>query len=163
MLLPPILRGPVLVAMAHIATNPILTLLDDFTATRKKVSKRIHMTSNVNMLEKVLNDLFFLQENQIYITTTLEPLKIYLYPSQTTKTSLYFHGVKELLPPTNIRECKGVSPDPTFIIHIPTFLCTSLDREKDSYGGKYLTEIYTTLNYYKPAGRAYRVELYDYE
>lgn len=50
-----------------------------------------------------------------------------------------------------------------FIVHIPTYLCTSLNTEADEYHGVYLQKIKDIINQYKPAGRMYDIELYDYE
>ena len=51
----------------------------------------------------------------------------------------------------------------SFVVWVPTFLCTSENTEEDKYGGRNLREIRNLLSYYKPAGRTYRIELYDYE
>lgn len=163
MLLPPILRGPVLVALISILILPIKSIYEAFMAYRQSVKDRLHMTCNVNSLEKILNDHFFLTDRQIYITTTLDPSQLYLYKQSEKIPPLYLHGAGEIhAAPCYIKPHDGVSPGPTFVIHIPTFLCTSLDQEQDEYNGRYLIEIYNILNIYKPAGRAYRIELYDY-
>lgn len=49
------------------------------------------------------------------------------------------------------------------IVHVPTFLCTSTDKDEDKYGGRNYNEIKNILNIYKPAGRTFGIELYDYE
>lgn len=163
MLLPPILRGPVLVALVGISILPIKFIYETFMAYRQSVKGRINRTCNVNSLEKILNDLFFLTDHQIYITTTLEPLQLYMYSRREKIPPLCLHGAGEIhATPCYIKPHNGVSPEPTFVIHIPTFLCTSLDQEQDEYNGRYLIEIYNALNIYKPAGRAYRIELYNY-
>lgn len=163
MLLPPILRGPVLVALVGTFILPIKFIYEAFMTYRKSVKNCICRTCNVNSLEKILNDHFFLTDRQIYITTTLDPSQFYLYKQSEKKPPQYLHGAGEIhTAPCYIKPHDGVSPEPTFVIHIPTFLCTSLDQEQDEYNGRYLIEIYNILNIYKPAGRAYRLALYDY-
>ena len=50
-----------------------------------------------------------------------------------------------------------------FTVYVPTFLCTSLDKEEDRFKGVNLMRIINLLNKYKPAGRTYQIKLYDYE
>lgn len=66
-------------------------------------------------------------------------------------------------PPLYVRAYDDVPKQPSFIVYVPSFLCTSIDAAEDKYGGQNLTTILNLLNHYKPAGRSFRIEIYEYE
>lgn len=160
-LLPPVLRGAVLLALLRVLVVPLRGLYDRFTAGRETTAARLDTTANVQYIEKALCDAFFLHDGQIYIET----------PVERPAPALYFKS--EGRPPACLHEAGGTpyyvnAPgeafhDAAFIVRVPTFLCTDFDPERDEYGGRHLAAIRTILNVYKPAGRTYRIELYDYE
>lgn len=160
-MLPPILRSKVLVAILHVLIVPLQYLFDQFTNHKNAIDRRLDISGNVQYLQKAMNDAFFLEDNQIYIIT----------PEEEYRRTLYFES--ELQPPTMCYMASDGEPlyfwqpgDSTvkynFVVMVPTFLCTSLIREEDEYEGTYLQKIIDILNTYKPAGRTYSIELYDY-
>lgn len=160
-LLPPILRGKVLMALFRAYIIPLRYLYDKFLAYKDSISARLNITCNVQYIQKALNDAFYLTENQIYIETSADVTIAVLYFKEEEKpvTHLYAKGGVPIYvwgsnEKTNIDTC---------IVYIPSFLCTSLDTNEDEYGGKNLQLIHNLLNYYKPAGRTCRIVIYDYE
>ena len=160
-LLPPVLRSAIMIALFRVLITPIRYLYDKFLSYKNSVDSRLNITANVQYIQKALNDAFYLIDNQIYIETP-----------EDDRTPP-FHFQHEGQPPNHFYMSGGTpfylggiddaSPKETIVLYIPSFLCTSLDAEEDKYKGKNLQIIYNLLNFYKPAGRSYRIELYDYE
>lgn len=158
-LLPPVLRSRVMMALLKVLVAPLRYLYDLFTSYRTGVTKRLDMTANVQYLEKVLNDAFFLKENQIYIESGEELPRTVFHHVSESQAPVYVGGVSTLM----VRQEDDVPVQDTFIIYVPSFLCTSLTAAEDKYNGVNLRTILNLVNYYKPAGRTYRIEIYDYE
>lgn len=160
-LLPPILRSKFLTALMKVLITPFAFIYDRMLKHRDNVSERLDITANVIYLEKVMNDTFFLKENQIYIETQEEDLASYWYFKHNEAPYKYLQkGTKEGI----YMKCKEEgSYKVSFIVYVPTFLCTSLDQAVDKYKGKNLTRIKELLSFYKPAGRTCSIILYDYE
>lgn len=160
-LLPPILRSKFLVSLLTILTLPIRHILELLYVQYETVRKRLDTTVNVIRLEKALNDAFYLKDNQIRIESIEDKSQHYWYQKAENQPTDYMylkyeHGV--------VIKRKGESSyKENFVLWIPTFLCSSIDSTEDKYGGKNIKEIKRLLNIYKPAGRVYRIELYDYE
>lgn len=160
-LLPPILRSKVMMALFRVLITPVRYLYDKLLSYKDSVSSRLNITANVQYIQKALNDAFFLTDNQIYIETPEEERTPSFYLQSEGQPANYFYKTGEK--PFYLRESDEASNRETFIVYVPTFLCTSLETETDKYKGVNLQVIYNQLNYYKPAGRSYRIELYDYE
>ena len=160
-LLPPILRSKVMMALFRVFITPLRYLYDKFLAYQDSVSSRLNITANVQYIQKALNDAFYLTDEQIYIETLEEERTPSFYFQNEGQPANYFYltGEKSFY----LREVDEVSNKETFVVYIPTFLCTSLETETDRYNGENLQIIYNLLNLYKPAGRLCRIELYDYE
>ena len=62
-----------------------------------------------------------------------------------------------------VRAYDDVPKEASFVVYVPSFLCTSTNASEDKYGGQNLTTILNLLNHYKPAGRHFRIEIYEYE
>lgn len=160
-LLPPILRSKVMMALFRVFITPLRYLYDKFLVYRDSVSSRLNITANVQYIQKALNDAFYLTDNQIYIETPDEERMPHFYFKAEEQTGNHFYMKGKT--PFYLRCADDVPLNATFILYIPTFLCTSLNTEEDKYKGVNMQVIYNTLNYYKPAGRSYRIEIYDYE
>lgn len=158
-LLPPVLRSKVMMALLKVLVAPLRYLYDLFTSYRTGVTERLDMTANVQYLEKVLNDAFFLKGNQIYIESGEELPRTVFYHENESQAPVYVGGVSTLM----VRQEDDVPVQDTFFIYVPSFLCTSLTATEDKYNGVNLRTILNLVNYYKPAGRTYRIEIYDYE
>ena len=156
-LLPPILRSRVLVALLRILIIPLAYVHRLFTEYRKKVADRLDITASVQDIERALNRRFFLRNRQIYIESE----------SDDRHPCLYFQA--EGKPPTFLNPrmtlwMDGEVPSkPNFTIFVPSFLVSSLNSEEDRHKGRHLAEIIRIVELYKPAGRRYHINIYEYE
>ncbi|RKW60833.1 MAG: hypothetical protein D8H98_06265 [Prevotella sp.] len=156
-LLPPILRSRVLVALLRILIIPLAYVHRLFTEYRKKVADRLDITASVQDIERALNRRFFLRNRQIYIESE----------SDDRHPCLYFQA--EGKPPTFLNPrmtlwMDGEVPSkPNFTIFVPNFLVSSLNSEEDRHKGRHLAEIIRIVELYKPAGRRYHINIYEYE
>lgn len=159
--MPPVLRGGVMVALVKVLTVPLRYLYDQLTERRKNAARRLLTTANVASMEKALNDAFYLWDSQIKIESGEAENATYWHWQREGQEARYLHprGGAGL----RLKRKGESSYGESFVVWVPTFLCTSEDALEDQYGGKNLREIRTLLSYYKPAGRTYRIELYDYE
>ena len=158
-LLPPVLRSGVLMALLKVLVSPIKYVFGLFDSYRTGVQQRLDRTANVQYLQKVLNDAFFLKEDQIYIESSEEQPRTVLYQKSEGQAPAYIGGMTDFV----LRQPDDVPVYDTFVIYVPSFLCTSTTPAEDQYEGVNLRTITNLLNYYKPAGRTYRIEIYDYE
>lgn len=162
-LLPPILRSKFLAALLHVLTMPLRSLYGRFCELKEDVDNHLNTTGNVQYLEKALNDAFYLKARQIYIETPEEDnVPAFYFASENQAGNILFAEEEE---EGFILRYRGESNvQLNFIVKVPTFLCTSLeDAQQDKYGWDYLTTIRNILKIYKPAGRTFGIELYDYE
>lgn len=163
-MLPPVLRSVFLVALLKVMVMPLRYIYDKFYSLKEKTDDRLDITGNVQYLEKALNDAFCLTGRQIYIVT----------PDEVTKRRAFYFR-KEAQPPACLfthEEGNGLVfglkneyfQTLNFIVRVPTFLCTSTEsREEDKFGWEHYLAIRNILDTYKPAGRTFGIELYDYE
>lgn len=160
-LLPPVLRGGLTVALMKVVTLPLRYLYDQLTERRKNADRRLLTTANVASMEKALNDAFYLTDGQIRIESAEADESVYWHRMGETQHALYMH--QKTGEGMTLKRKGESSYRDSFVVMVPTFLCTSEKADEDKYGGKNLREIKNLLSYYKPAGRTYRIELYDYE
>ena len=160
-LLPPILRSKTLVALLNILVHPLLVLYNKFMMYRAAVAGRLNITAHVQFIEKALNDTFFLTKRQIYIATIENEEIDFLHFVKESLSGVVFYRKGE--EPHIMLNRGEMIYKPTFTVYVPKFLCTSLDSNEDRFHGTYLRTILNLLAYYKPAGRTFRIELYDYE
>ena len=160
-LLPTVFRGKVMMAMIRAMVRPLRVLYDDFVVYRTRVDNRLRATANVQYIQKVLNDAFFLKEGMIYLVTPEGGYNVFYFKSELRDGTFFYNngGGRAYY----LTDYGGVIAQEDFIVRVPTFLCTSLDKELDEYGGRYIQKIQELLVIYKPAGRSFRIELYDYE
>ena len=160
-LLPPILRSKFLIALLKALILPLAFIYGKLMEHRDNVSEKLDITANVIYLEKILNDAFFLSDLQIYIETQEEDLTNYWHVKHEDAPCKYLH--KDSKTGVILKYKEESSYKDSFVVWVPTFLCTSLDSNEDKYKGKNLTRIKELLSFYKPAGRTYSIKLYDYE
>lgn len=160
-LFPPVLRGAVVTAFLQALVDPLCRLHEDFLAFRKKISKRLYITANVQYVQKALNDAFFMTDNQIYIDSLEEERPTAFYYKKEEAHPKHIHEKDGN--PLYFRRPDENSNKETYEVFVPTFLCTFLDEQAGEYEDKNIQTIKTLLNYYKPAGQSYRITLYDYE
>lgn len=148
-------------ALSRALVTPIRYLYEQFMAYSNGISSRLNITANVQYLQKVLNDTFFLTDNQIQIESSKEKRTTIFYLKKEDQAANYFY--KKGGEAFYFGQTDDISAMEDFIVYVPSFLCTSLNVDEDEYCGQHIQKIQDLLAYYKPAGRAYRIELYDYE
>lgn len=161
-LLPPVLRSKFLLSLLWVMIEPIRYLYNRFIVLKDGVDSCLSIGCNVQYIEKIINDTFFLKNRQIYIDTPEERKRgAYIYMrNELNDLKIYMKGEGVNLFLVNTDEY----PVPVnFIVNVPTFLCTSTDDSCDRYHGVNKKIIEEILNQYKPAGRTSSIELYDYE
>ena len=162
-LLPPLLRSRFLASLLHVLTLPIRSVYVDFRSLKEMVDNRLAITGHVICLEKVLNDAFFLKDGQIYLEGQEYGLESVCYYIAEDVPTLTLHSLTE-----GIGHPLYYQGEPqvglNIAIKVPTFLCTSTESQvEDLYGWQHLRTIRNIMNTYKPAGRTYSIELYNYE
>ena len=161
-LLPPVLRSGVLTALVRVLLVPVKRIYDEFMTLKESTDTVLCTTGTVIKLEKVLNDAFFLRNREIYIDTPDEEERLSMYFEKENQKATFVFMKKEAKALT-IKKHGESTVKVNFTVWIPTFLCTSLDAKEDLYGGQNLRRVKNILNRYKPAGRTFGIELYDYE
>ena len=154
-LVPPILRSKVLLAILKAMIIPIIYIHEEFLKKKIDVERRLDTTAQRTSIESYLNGLFFLKNREIRIEEIDNSNKVYVYFAEENQIAPFINNKFILY------ELGEVPDKPNFIVHIPTFLCTLLEIEKDKYKGEFLTKIVNALNVYKPAGKRYSINLYE--
>lgn len=149
-LLPPFLRKKKLFSFSCVLLYPFFVLVQTFKRFRKYSIYKLNANGQVIYIEKYLNDYFSLEYKDIYITDSESNIAnvsdIYsdpsitmtVYPTNSTDVLYVMSGYESLK-----RE--------DFIVNVPSYL---QDR---------IAEITTLVEYNKPAGRKYIINIYDYE
>lgn len=161
-LLPPILRSRFLMSLICVMIIPLRYVYNRFRTLKDSVDNRLNITGNVQYLEKALNDAFFLGDRQIYIETAEEEKGSVFHFEKERQKAKYFYMAGMGAGVTMQNKDESIL-QLNFIVKVPTFLCTHLDKSEDKYNGKNLAVIKKILDIYKPAGRTFGIELYDYE
>jgi len=123
---------------------------ENFRLFREDVYRRLNTTGQTFSLEGALNDKYKLPPGAIYITDS-EDRQLYLYFASEREPHLHLHLIEEHQPPFFLSFTHEGSHEPDFTVHIPSFL-----RSEEE-------EIRRFIDLYKPAGRTYKIEYYDYE
>lgn len=154
-LTPPILRSKVLLAFLKILVLPIFILHQDFLRHKEQAENKLNTTSQVALLESYLCREFYLKNREIYIEDIADKYRLYIYFENEKQISPFINN--ELI----VRQKGSVPNKPNFVVYVPTFLCSSLNKDEDKHNGKYLNRIVNIIDNYKPAGRLYQIELYE--
>lgn len=154
-------------SLIRVMITPLRCIEDEFLAVKSETDDCLNITANVQYLEKAMNDAFFLYDGQIYIVTPedkeVEFIRVFHFEGEDEEAvtlflrheegeAFYMYGHEESMIKVS------------FIVMVPTFLCTSTaDRDEDKYKWMHLNVIKKILKTYKPAGRTFGIELYDYD
>ena len=149
-MLPPLLRKPVLLALLRAMLRPLHSLLDRFATMREQVRIRLNTTGQTFSLEGALNEKYHLPRGAIYLTDT-EDKRLYLYFQREGRSPWHLRKAGEVDEMTYLSFANEGKHEPDFIVHVPNFLRTEE------------AEIIRFITRYKPAGRTYKIEYYDYE
>ena len=162
-LLPPILRSNFLLSLLCVMIVPLRYLHGKFWSLKESVDNRLNIAGNVQYLEKALNDAFYLNNHQIYIETPEErERRAFMYFGNELQHVEKMYLKTEGVPYYFVKKNESSVPV-NFIVMVPTFLCTSTNKNEDKYHGRNYKIIASILSIYKPAGRTFSIEIYDYE
>lgn len=157
-LLPPILRGNILTAITDILCLPFKWLHTQFLAFRQRSEIRLRITASVMHLERAIGEALHLPVGEVYITSPDdERTHIFYFCHEAKGKPRYVRKVGEVGKPYFVRSGDGATPQHNFVVHVPRSLTSEV------YAGVYLQRIQEIVNQYKPAGRSYRIDIYDNE
>lgn len=148
--LPPILRRPTIYSFLHALLFPIKQLMQTFTTYREAIMRQLSYNAFEIYLQKWLNDLFFYQYNDIYITDEILPVPALSFQSEGDDP-VYMTAIDE--DPAVALELYSSPTDDkigAFVVHVPHVL-TAAD----------IAVVEKWVNYYKFAGTQYRIVQYE--
>lgn len=149
-LLPPFLRKKRIYAFLCVFLYPFYWLSKMFKVYRKTSLQKLNVNGQVAYIEKMLNDEFEFEHRYIYITDSESlvpnPSDMYLDPSITM--TIYPEESENVLYVGSGNDSNKLVD---YIVNVPSFLADEIKR------------IRTLVEYTKPAGRTYKINLYDYE
>lgn len=145
----PTLRKKKMFALISVFLLPLTYINNLFKKYRKQSVDKQNINGQVIYIEKSLNDRFFLKKREIFISD-IEDTITYLHKRTEGQIPLYVYGQAERDKAILKYRDEG-SYDGNFTVHIPNFL------------KEYETDIRNQVNYYKPAGRSFKMEIYEYE
>lgn len=146
LLLPPPLRKKKMFAFLKVLTLPISYLHDELMKYRDLCDSRLSVNGQVIYIEKALNDYFLLQNKDIYISDIEGIIRSAYLRNESPSNYFYNEGSNKHTYLHN-----GANGHLKFIVNVPSYL---EDR---------IEEIKNIVEYNKPAGRVYTINIYDYE
>ena len=149
-LLPPFLRKKRMYAFLCVLLFPFYCLSKIFKDYRKASLQKLNVNGQVAYIEKMLNNEFELEHQEIYITDS-ESLRLNLsdlYSDASVTMTVYPDNSEDVL---YLESGNESVKSEDYIVNVPSFLEDQIER------------IRTLLEYNKPAGRTYKINLYDYE
>lgn len=149
-LLPPFLRKKRMYAFLCVFLYPFYWLCKMFKDYRKASLQKLNVNGQVAYIEKMLNDEFELEHQEIYITDS-ESLRTNvadMYRDPSVTMTIYPENSEEKL---YLESGDESVKSEDYIVNVPSFLADHLETIK------------TIVEYNKPAGRTYKINLYDYE
>ena len=149
-LLPPDLRKASIYAFLRAMLYPVKLLQASFYAYKTGIDTQLAYCAFTNYLERFLNGLFYFEYNAIYITD-VENERVFLAFSSEPADPVYMSFEDET--PATPLELTSLNPDlitGRFVVHVPSVL-SEADR----------ATVYDWVNYYKLAGTAFTMEVYE--
>ena len=149
-LLPPFLRKKRMYAFLCVFLYPFYWLCKMFKDYRKTSLRKLNVNGQVAYIEKMLNDEFEFENREIYITDSdaLKPNVADMYRDPSVTMTIYPESSEEKL---YLESGDESIKSEDYIVNVPSFLADKLEVIK------------TIVEYNKPAGRTYKINLYDYE
>lgn len=147
MLLPPVLRKSRIFALLKVLVCWFAQLQREFLVYREDARQRMALNGQVIYIEKALNDYFLLQNPDIYISDISSFQRTFYVPQDENTAHIYDRDSLKVTYLSNGSENAQLK----FIVNVPSYLA---DRIQD---------IRNIIDYNKPAGRTYTINIYDYE
>lgn len=149
-LLPPMLRKKRMFALLCVLLLPVSLLLQAFQSFRKQSNSNMNINGQVIYIEKVLNDTFFLKNKEIYLSD-IPDRQLYMYTRYEEAQTLFYQRNEDAAQRFYIQQRGEGNMDGNYIVNVPSFLANKVD------------EIERIVEKYKPSGRKYIINIYDYE
>lgn len=149
-LLPPMLRKKRMFALLCVLLLPVSLLLQAFQSFRKQSDSNMNINGQVIYIEKVLNDTFFLENKEIYLSD-IPDRQLYMYTRYEETQTLFYQRNEDAAQRFYIQQRGEGNMDGNYIVNVPSFLANKVD------------EIERIVEKYKPSGRKYIINIYDYE
>ena len=149
-LLPPFLRKKRMYAFLCVFLYPFYWLCKMFKDYRKTSLRKLNVNGQVAYIEKMLNNEFEFENREIYITDSdaLKPNVADMYRDPSVTMTIYPESSEEKL---YLESGDESIKSEDYIVNVPSFLADKLEVIK------------TIVEYNKPAGRTYKINLIDYE
>lgn len=145
----PLLRKKRIFAVISIFLLPLIFIYTLFKSYQKQAVDKLNINGQVIYIEKILNDRFFLKNKEIYITDIVgKVVTLYHRKEEQIPTYLRKRGEGTI---KYIQQRGEGNYSGNFTVNIPSFLAV------------YETDIKNLIEYYKPAGRSYVLNIYEYE
>lgn len=148
LLLPPALRKKRLFAFLSVLLSALTDLKERFVEYRRQCDARLQANGQVIYIEKALNDRFLLGSRDIRITerdVSDIPQIVYLFNGASPEVYLYGGGDANV---TYLGE-GGQNRTMAYIVNVPSYLEGNLNEIRD------------LVEFYKPAGRKYIINIYE--
>lgn len=159
-LLPTMMRSERVKALVKVLVSPLLEAWCVFMQLKKRTDDRLNITCHVLPLEAAMNKAC--GSDGIWIESVEQQEVMVLHFEREVADRVTMRMMSEGTDGQVMWMESEWSARENFIVHVPDSLCTSLDsKAEDEYGWEYLRVIENILNNYKPAGRTYRIELYN--
>lgn len=139
---PPLLRKSILMALIRALLRPLVRLVREFQDLRAQSNKALLPSGQVRAIEGAIVDKYHLHSGDVYITEP-EDKTLYLYYER--------EGAGALELPQTLYYGNENPNKTDFTIHLPDHL--------EKYDG----DIKRLIELYRPAGRKYTVQYYNYE
>lgn len=153
-LLPPVLRRHRLFALLCVLLLPLRLVASAFKAYRKVCFDKLTVNGRIIYMEKILNDRFFLKHREIYIDDLAEDDLILVKRTEAGYPTVYVGKRLETgFGPVYLRKRSEGRLGGDYTVYVPSFLNKP----------QYMTAIKNLLDYYRPAGRNYKIKIYEYE
>lgn len=149
-LLPPTLRRKRLFALLSVLIYPLYLLLQQFQSFRQDCIENMQINGQVIYIEKILNNMYFLENREIYIED-IDEHQSYLYERSEGLIGVWLYQRSERERTTHLKQRNEGNLDGNYIVNIPSFLSENTE------------EIRRIVEKYKPAGRKYIINIYEYE
>lgn len=149
-LLPPVLRKKRLFSFLCVLLLPAYLILQAFQVFRKQSNSNMNINGQVIYIEKILNDTFFLKNKEIYLSD-IPDRQLYMYTRNEGTQVLFHQRNEEDMQRLYIQQRGEGNMNGNYIVNVPSFLSDKVD------------EIQRIVEKYKPSGRKYILNIYDYE
>lgn len=149
-LLPPVLRKKRLFAFLCVLLLPVYVVLQAFLAFRKQCVDNMNINGQVIYIEKVLNDTFFLENKEIYLSD-IPDSQFYMYTRDERIQATFHQRNEEDMRQLYMCHRNEGNMEGNYIVNVPSFLEGKTD------------EIRRIVEKYKPSGRKYIINIYEYE